>query len=415
MLEFFYIILTFTMILLLLRKKVALGYSLLIGSAVLAALARMNPIYFISTSYSALSEPTALTLLATVVLLGILGYVLRETGSLQRMVDSLQGLFRSKRTIMGLIPGLIGLVSVPGAAVISAPMIDDLGDDLHYSPGKKAAINMLFRHVWFPAYPMSTSLISLAAIGGVSIYSLIKFNLPASAVALIVAILLLLGRNHDQLGIVASSTSDIVESAGSDFNGPSNFNIFMASTAPIFISLILVLVLKWPYPVSLLFGIASALAINRITDWKMIGSYLVRGLDLKIGMAIVGVMVFKEVVQESGFVISIVSNLVTGGVPLSILIIVLPMFVALATGSSMAAIAIILPILLPLFPAAPASIPLLSMLFISSTFGYFFSPLHLCLILTNEYFKTEYTEIYKYSVLPMLAMILTAFVIVFIF
>jgi uncharacterized protein len=415
MMEVIYILFTFTVILLLLRKKIALGYSLLAGSALLALLARMSPMQMVQTSYKALSEPASVTLLATVVLLGVLGYILKETGSLQRMVESLQGLFRSKKAIIGLIPGLIGLVSVPGAAVISAPMIDELGDDLEYAPAKKAAINMLFRHVWFPAYPMSTSLISLAAISGVSIYSLIRFNLPASVVSLVVAVVLLLGRSTSTHGIIAETVHDHGIGESSELPDRSLISVFIASTAPIFISLILVLVLKWPYPISLLFGIASALVINRVSGAREIKSFLIKGLDIKIAMAIVGVMVFKEIVQESGFVINIVTNLVAEGVPLPVLIIVLPMFVALATGSSMAAVAIILPILLPLFPAAPQSIPLLSMMFISSTFGYFFSPLHLCLILTNEYFKTEYTQIYRYAVLPMLAMFITAFVIVFIF
>jgi uncharacterized protein len=412
MTEVLCILFTFAVILMLLRKKVPLGYSLLIGSGLLAIMARMSPLQFASTSYTALTEPAAITLLATVVLLGVLGYILKETGSLQRMVESLQGLFHSKKTIIGLIPGLIGLVSVPGAAVISAPMIDELGDDLEYVPAKKAAINMLFRHVWFPAYPMSTSLISLAAISGVSIYSLIRFNLPASVVSLVVASVLLLGNTSNRNGIIADSLNDDPKTVKEADR--SMVPVFFASTAPILISLTLVLVLKWSYPVSLLFGIGSALIINRVFDWETMRTYLVKGLDIKIAMAIVGVMVFKEVVQESGFVISIVTNLVSEGVPLSVLIIVLPMFVALATGSSMAAIAIILPILLPLFPSAPASVPLLSMMFISSTFGYFFSPLHLCLILTNEYFKTEYTQIYRYAVLPMLAMFATAFFIVFV-
>jgi uncharacterized protein len=415
MIEVLYILFTFAIILYLLRKKIPLGYSLLAGSALLAVMARMSPLKFAAVTYQALAEPTALTLLATVVLLSVLGYILKETGSLQRMVDSLQTLFSSKKTIIGLIPGLIGLVSVPGAAVISAPMIDGLGDDLNYSPGKKAAINMLFRHVWFPAYPMSTGLISLAAIGGVSIYSLIKFNLPASVVALLVAIALLLGSSGERHGIVAGTAAEQEHTFESAPKNSSMLPVFLASTAPIFISLLLVLGLKWSYPISLLFGITSALIINKVFDLETVKNYLIKGLDMKIAMAIVGVMVFKEVVQESGFVISIVTNLVSGGVPLSVLIIVLPLFVATATGSSMAAIAIILPILLPLFPPAPASVPLLSMLFISSTFGYFFSPLHLCLILTNEYFRTDYTQIYRYSILPMVAMFVTAFLIAFIF
>jgi hypothetical protein len=83
MMEVLCILITFAAILGLLRMKIALGYCLLIGSALLAFMARMSPADFAVTSYNALTEPTAVTLLATVVLLGILGYVLKETGSLQ--------------------------------------------------------------------------------------------------------------------------------------------------------------------------------------------------------------------------------------------------------------------------------------------------------------------------------------------
>ena len=69
MTELLYILLTFALILFLLRKKIPLGYSLLIGSVTLALMARMSPSQILSTSYIALTESTAVTLLATVVLL----------------------------------------------------------------------------------------------------------------------------------------------------------------------------------------------------------------------------------------------------------------------------------------------------------------------------------------------------------
>jgi integral membrane protein (TIGR00529 family) len=404
------ILMTFVVILYLLRRKIPLGYALLSGSTFLALLARMPPGLFIRTVFTALSTPATITLIFTVVLLGVLGHILKETGSLERMVSSLHGLFRSKQVIIGLVPGLIGLVSVPGAAIISAPMVDEVGEDLGYSASRRAAINMLFRHVWFPAYPMAASLISLAALGGVSIYQLIRFNLPASVVALVVAIFVCLRTPNPASGIVANPS--LVEPEHP--MAKNMLALFVGSTAPIFISLILVLGLKWPYPAGLSIGIASALVINRVTSVNRIFPLIKNGLDSKIAMAMVGVMVFKEIVAQSGFVISIVSSLVADGVPLQVLLIILPMFVALATGSSMAAVAIILPILLPLLPTGPSLIPLLSMLYISSTFGYFFSPLHLCLILTNEYFQTEYTQIYRYAVYPMTAMFLTALIITFV-
>ncbi len=414
MFEAFSILLTFAIILLLLRRKVHLGYSLLTGSVVLGLFANMTPIVFINTTITAMTQPEAVLLLSTVVLLSILGYILRETGSLQSMVDSLHGLFKSKKVIISLIPGLIGLVSVPGAAIISAPMVDEVGNDLGYNAPRKAAINMIFRHVWFPAYPMAASLISLAAIGGTSIYQHIRFNLPASIAALIVAVAFTLRTSaEEEKALQNASAASTVGKTSSASNQTSLLSTFMLSTAPIFVSLVLVLGFQWSFPLSLLVGISSAFLINRISHPKDIKNYFLKGFDFKIAMAIVGVMVFKEIVQESGFVISIVSDLVDGGVSLNLLLVIMPMFVAMATGNSMAAIAIILPILLPLLPAAPQSVPLLSMLYISATFGYFFSPLHLCLLLTNEYFRTEYTQIYRYAIPPMLAMFATAFIMTF--
>ncbi len=409
MYEAFAILLTFGLLLYLLRRKVLLGAALLAAGVFLGILARMHPLALLGLVGETLIAPATVELSLTVVLLGILGHSLKETGSLRRMVDSLQGLFPSRKLILGLIPALIGLVVVPGAAIMSAPMVGSLGDDLHYSCDRKAAINLLFRHVWFPAFPLATSLLSLAQIAGVSIYSVIPINLPAAIVGIVASSLVCIGWPGRPVGIVAAP-DPLPAHPGGLAHYRRCLGEFFLSTAPILFSLVLATVSSLPFPLSLSAGISLGLGLNRVplSRWKAL---LLGGLDYKIALAMAGVMVFKAMVQASGLVITLVTRLTAAGVAPWILVIGLPLLVALATGSSLAAVGIALPILLPLIAPRPDFLPLLSLFYISCCTGYFFSPLHLCLILTNDYFQAEYRKVCRLAAAPMLLMFVTSVVV----
>ena len=73
----------------------------------------------------------------------------------------------------------------------------------------------------------------------------------------------------------------------------------------------------------------------------------------------------------------------------------LALLVGLATGSHEAAVGIAIPVFVPLL-AADTYLAGVGLTYISATMGYLTSPLHLCIILTREFFRANFAGIYRY-------------------
>ncbi len=97
------------------------------------------------------------------------------------------------------------------------------------------------------------------------------------------------------------------------------------------------------------------------------------------------------------------------GVPLLLLFIVVPLLVGAISAQPTLGIGIVFPILMPL--VAPINVNWMTIMFAGIVAGYTASPLHLCLILTNQYYRSDLTEVYRYLIPGLL--LLVAFMIVY--
>ena len=79
---------------------------------------------------------------------------MQETGAITKLIDSLRTFF-SKGGTLAVIPAVYGLMPVPGGALFSAPLIDKEGDKYKLKNNQKNFLNIWFRHIWFPIYPIS--------------------------------------------------------------------------------------------------------------------------------------------------------------------------------------------------------------------------------------------------------------------
>ena len=80
---------------------------------------------------------------------------MNATGYLDKMVQGLQGFLGNLKASIMVVPALVGSMPVLGGAAVSAPLVDKLGEGLHLSPDRKAAINLVFRHGMFFVFPFS--------------------------------------------------------------------------------------------------------------------------------------------------------------------------------------------------------------------------------------------------------------------
>ncbi|MFB0543761.1 MAG: DUF401 family protein, partial [Candidatus Bathyarchaeia archaeon] len=81
------------------------------------------------------------------------------------------------------------------------------------------------------------------------------------------------------------------------------------------------------------------------------------------------------------------------GVPVLAFFTVFPFLIGFISGAPSSGIGIGLPLILPL--CSSPSLTNLGLIYFSIVMGYMLSPLHLCLVLTNSYYKSDLGKVYR--------------------
>jgi len=378
---------------LLARKRINIGLAMFAGSAVLILGTPLNLNQVIEAGKTAYMNHVTWELASAVVLIGVLGHLLKVSGALDTMVDSLLRLMGDPRWLMVILTGLIGSLSVPGGAMMSAPMVDQLGDRTRIGGELKTAINIIYRHIWYVAFPIIPSIVLAASLAGLTAPELAVLNIPALVVGLICSWFIMLQR-------LPGKTRGKWKT--------KDFLLFLASIMPLLLVIVIYLVVGMSFVLALVIGIGFAL-INlpapghKSLALRMLSTGIARaktmilpGLRPQLLLVVAGIMLFKELMSVSNLVSIFAANLVNLGIPLWLLLLFLPMLVGLATGSHEAAVGISLPVFVPLL-SSNIFLAGVGLAYISATLGYLISPLHLCMILTRDFFHAKFAQIYRYT------------------
>jgi len=374
MIDLLKIISILCIIILLLKRKINLGIVMFISSVLLALLYLMPPAKFFYAFVSSLRDRTTLLLIAALTLIRIFENVMRKRGIMQGMMDSLGGFVRDRRIIMASMPALIGLLPSMGGALFSAPMVEEASKGLNVPPDKRAFINYLFRHPWEFVLPLYPGLILASALTGFQVRDLIMVNAPY-AVALIAG------------GIIWGLRGIPVMKRGRRESLPGHLLSFI----PLVLILIMVMVFHLDLSLSLGVVILLLFIYKRYAPGEILMS-IYEGFSREIILIILGVMTFKSVLKVSGAVDNISVFLSESGIPLLPVLFALPFLSGLLTGLTIGFVGSTFPILTALKDAG--NLHAISFAFAAGYTGVFLSPVHLCLLLTVDYFKTNMSPVY---------------------
>jgi integral membrane protein (TIGR00529 family) len=171
----------------------------------------------------------------------------------------------------------------------------------------------------------------------------------------------------------------------------------LASFIPIGLVLALVVALHVELHVALLIATAGLLAFYRYGP-KGVLRALRHGLSLDVIVLIVGVMLFKGVMESSGAVEGLSLYFSGTGIPLMPMLFLLPFATGMLTGLTIGFVGSTFPLLVSL--AGGSALGAVSFAFASGFMGVLLSPVHVCLVLTREYFKAEMGGMYRRMLLP---------------
>ncbi|MCP4682322.1 MAG: DUF401 family protein, partial [Desulfobacterales bacterium] len=150
------VICVFALILILNRVRLSLSLCLFIGSLALGLWMQLGPAPLAQSAFFSLTGLQTVSLVLIVGFILVISRLMKETGHMERIVESFSMFSRDDRVVSSAMPALIGLLPMPGGALFSAPMVETTLCERPLSGEKKTAVNYWFRHIWeywWPLYP----------------------------------------------------------------------------------------------------------------------------------------------------------------------------------------------------------------------------------------------------------------------
>jgi len=400
MVELIKIFIVFVFLVILIKKKVQIGYTLLLGSIFLGILFSLPVFELIKNIFKATIEWDTLHLLFIVILVTIFGGVLKHTRSLRDITDSLENLVKDTRTILALLPALIGILPMPGGAMMSAPMIEEVGSRKNISPEIKAAFNYWFRHIMEFVFPLYQGVIIASVILKVPVSKIILAQVPMSLTMLFAGVFFLWGKV--KVG---------KEENRNQKKTMENLLLFLKSIWGILLAVVLNLFSGIDLLWALLFSVVLFAALNGVRPSSFL-KIVRENVTWEIIMLILGIMIFKKIIEVSGAVTVIPQTLSTWGISPVLVICLVPFAVGALTGVTTAFIGISYPILLSFLKPDGINYGYAMLAYAAGFIGVMASPVHLCLVLTKDYFKATFSGIYRLIIPPSIVLMLVALALV---
>lgn len=407
------IALIFVLVILFIKRDWSLGNAFLAGSIGLGIVFGMDPLAIGRSMCLSLVHPKTLSLALVVSLILVLSHALENSGQMARLLDRFKGLIRNPKVNLVTFPALIGLLPMPGGAIFSAPMVRTLGHEHRLSPAHLSYTNYWFRHIWEYWWPLYPGILLTTALADVDLWRLVAFTGPLTIAALAAGYWPL-------RGLAGLPEAHLSKKAPLPFLKELAPIVFVIVFGLIFGS-----IFSWLFPAPLqpvakesgliaallaaLFWVRQANHMEWNTCWAIVKNPAL----IKMIYMVAAIFIFKAILEDSQAVTRVSRELLHWNIPLLPINMLLPFLVGAVAGITIAFVGTTFPILISLIDTLGNNtllLPYLMLALASGFAGVLISPLHLCLLLSNEYFRTSLIPVYKIMAFPLLTLLICAFV-----
>jgi len=369
------------MIILLIKKGVEIGITLLIAAICLSLL--LSPQYFIDILYETVISTRTWFLILMSTSIAILAELYRLTGLIEDMGIGLARALRSSKIAVMLTPAIIGLLPVAGGALMSAPIVGALSESLNFTAELSIYANVWFRHTIFMFYPLSQLLITTSTITGLPIELLALKQLPIAIFMIIIGYLIAFRNSKHKMNITLNEAET-----------PLKISAIPLVTALILAVSFRFIIGDFGMLIGVTVGMLALIYVSKASSQiilKSVNNRRVRG----IALAAFSIMYLQKSFLISGASKVITEVLTSNTIPIILLEYTLPGFLSLITGSPLTGVVLTLPIMESLTALTPTDV---SAIYVSSYLYYLGSPVHLCFVYTAQYFDCSIYKSYKYMV-----------------
>jgi integral membrane protein (TIGR00529 family) len=300
-------------------------------------------------------------------------------------------------------PSLIGLLPMPGGAIFSAPMVEAASRSAKISPARATIANYWFRHIWEYWFPLYPGVILAVQLTGASTGKFMLLQAPLTLFSVAAGhVLILRGirRNGERRrdfsrSIVARFIREltpilIVVAAVVMLDPLAELAVRRMETDSM-------LARRLPILLGLVMACAWLIRFRGLR-FSALGKLILKRNIAEMAFMAAGVMMFRAVLENSGAVAALQAELETWNVPVVAVVCALPFTAGIVIGLAFGYVAASFPLVIALLAAIPETerLPYYCLAYSFGYVGMMLSPVHLCLILTSEYFKSRLLRVYRY-------------------
>jgi integral membrane protein (TIGR00529 family) len=377
----------------------------------------LGPVDLFQSAIISTTRLQTISLALIVGLIMVMSQIMEESGHMERLVKSFARLSKDARKVGAVMSALIGLLPMPGGALFSAPIVETSLSNHTIKGEQKTALNYWFRHIWEYWWPLYPGVILAVALLEVETWHYMAMMAPMTLVSTIAGVVFIL--------------KSIVKVEGQhmgDLSWPK-VREFIWEMMPILVVIFMIVVMaglvsflgflgfsmKIPAALSILPGLLASIIwvclVNHI-PFRQFRSAFVGKRILPMLLLIMAIMVFKGIMADSQAVVHVRNELMAHKIPIMLIILIMPFLSGIITGIGIGFVGTSFPLIIPLFQT-PHLLDYLSVAALAYTFGFMgmmLSPVHLCFLVTKDYFKVSLLNSYQYIIKPILMVTIVAVV-----
>lgn len=362
----------------LLNRKVAMGLAMLAGSAVLFLWTGPTLAKLTDAALTTATAASTWEIILALFFVMCLEFQLRTGGIIDGLMAAARKLFRSERLLLVIMPSFLGFLPSLGGAIFSAPLVESAGKTYGLSAEAKTTINYWFRHVWEFTNPIFTGMLLASQLSGFSLSELVKNMSWITALSLSLGWIFLIA----PLRPLPDAPPPPERQPGD----PSARRALTLALGPILANFVLVVFFNLSAALSMALVVA-AMAIILRQGAAAIFATIRRALDTRMFGGIISILFFQNILRLSGLVTDITALMNSAAVPAGAIVGVIAFVGGLLTGGAQGFVAITFPFIALL---SPGDISLVTIAFVAGEAGHMLSPAHMCLLVTLDYFDSDF-------------------------
>jgi len=282
-------------------------------------------------------------------------------------------------------------------------MVRDMAQDLGLAPRDTTLVNYWFRHLWELCWPLYPGIILASSLAGIPLARLVLYTLPSIGLCMVLGWVFVLRPAVAHL-----------HGTGKRDAAPRDVHAVFSSGLPMLVAIVGGLGLEvgmtllapgWPFELGIMaalsLAILCALIQNRVGPQFVAGVLRKAELYQLVGL-VVAILMFKDVLQASGAVEQL-ARVASGPGALFALTLLLPFLVGAISGISVAFVGSTFPIILGIVHATGAGDQLMPHLVLGLFAGFtgvMVSPLHVCFVLSCQFFGVDLAQAWRRLLLP---------------